>query len=38
MFIALYSAAFMFPSIVIVDTASAQTDISYCATLQDEGY
>jgi hypothetical protein len=29
-FIALYSAAFMFPSIGSVDTAGAQTDISHC--------
>jgi hypothetical protein len=30
MFIALYSAAFMFPSIGSVDIADAETDISHC--------
>jgi hypothetical protein len=34
MFIALYSAVFMFPSIGSVDTASAETDISHCANLE----
>jgi hypothetical protein len=34
MFIALYSAAFMFPSIGSVDTAGAETDISHCANLE----
>ena len=33
-FIALYSVAFMFPSIGSVDTAGAQTDISHCANLE----
>jgi hypothetical protein len=34
MFIALYSAVFMFPSIGIVGTADAETDISHCANLE----
>ena len=32
--IALFVAAFMFPSIGIVDTADAETDISHCANLE----
>ena len=35
MFIALYSAAFMFPSIWSVETADAETDISHCADRYD---
>ena len=34
MFIALYSAAFMFPSIGSLDTAGAEADISHCANLE----
>jgi hypothetical protein len=34
MFIALYSVAFMFPSIGTVDTADALADISHCANLE----
>jgi hypothetical protein len=32
--IALFVAAFMFPSIGSVDTADAETDISHCANLE----
>ena len=32
--IALFVAAFMFPSIRSVDTANAETDISHCANLE----
>ena len=32
--IALFVAAFMFPSIGSVDTAVAETDISHCANLE----
>jgi len=32
--IALFIAAFMFPSIGSVDTADAETDISHCANLE----
>jgi hypothetical protein len=35
LFIALYSVAFMFPSIGSVDTAVAKTDISHCMVLAD---
>ena len=36
MFIALYSAAFMFPSIGSVDIADAETDLSHCAAFSGE--